>query len=195
MEKSHIEREEGALQEEESTTETAIASQSSDIICKREEAQKNYDAVGSEIEMLEKTLEIKRMEHTKLRGELRMYDSRVVEVRKKYDRQLQRIHDRRSAVNSAKHECEVEETQALMERQTYEERVKVAQQDVARLREWCCRLDAELPIIELVNMSLQVCKSLVDFRFIVLLTWLGIYMYITFVYRYRYRYRYVCVCV
>jgi hypothetical protein len=159
MEKSHIEREESALLEEEQSTESAIASQSGDLLSRREETQNDLDAVGSEIEELERQLQIKRIEQNRLQKELEQMDGRVNEVRKKYDRQLQRIRDRSSAVSLAKAECEVEERQVTAEREAYLRRVRDADDKVLALQEWCGKLDAEIPIVEMVNMSLQMAGS------------------------------------
>ena len=91
LEKKHIDREDESLREEAELTENSIASQSGDMNSRRDETTEQLNIISREIEDLEQQLRMKQAEQRRLRLELEGINSRINDVRRKYDRQLQVI--------------------------------------------------------------------------------------------------------
>jgi hypothetical protein len=124
LEKSHFEREEEALTNELQVTEDAIRTQSGDYQATRELVVISLLSVQSEIRHLELQLVTKRQEETGLMFDLTQVEGKIGDVRKKYERQLQRIQDRSQALAATKYECLEEEHALVKEYEVFSLRIR-----------------------------------------------------------------------
>lgn len=111
LEKSHCDREQHTLDSESGVIEEAIKSQVGDFYAKKETTEVQLFAVQDEIRKLEEVLAQKRLEEAELSKSLKLVDNKIGEVRKKYDRQLHRIQERKDALSRSQRECEMEQEQ------------------------------------------------------------------------------------
>lgn len=110
MEKSHCEREQATLQSESAVVEEAINSQVGDQLEKKKDLEIQSFATQEEIRRLEEHLALKRAEEADINKQIKQIDSKILEVRKKYERQLARIAERRETLYKAQSECAYEES-------------------------------------------------------------------------------------
>eukprot|EP01038_Epipyxis_sp_PR26KG_P010494 gene10494-14105_t len=151
MEKSHIEREEEALSNDIKVTDEAIRSQSGDFYNKRSEIEITVFAVQAEIRQLEEQLALKRNEETRLLKDVQLIDSRINEVKKKYDRQLSRIQDRKEALNITKEECLQEESLLKSEQDSFQNEQKNALHDSMGITKFIKGMEIDLSVLEIVG--------------------------------------------
>jgi len=105
MELQHVSREETTLEEETAVIENAILAQTSDVQRDKEEMDMELMGVTCEVERLEAELVQKKQEQKMLEMNLLVAEGKIREVRRKYDRQLQRISDRSMTIRAASEEC------------------------------------------------------------------------------------------
>jgi hypothetical protein len=155
LEKGHFEREESALSGDSERTEEAIRSQTGDLSERKAELQRAVGGVEEEIRILQEQLAAKLAERSSLSADLDQVEGRIGEVRKKYDRQLQRIADRQAALRQSKQECLDEEgavlaDQAALSAQSARD-IEAAQQ----VREWAASLELDTAVLDafLANLS------------------------------------------
>lgn len=110
LEQKHVEKAEEVLEEELRTTEDAIQSQSGDAVAQETDMAEKLTLVAMEIDALEAQLASKREEEKKLKVEMNAIQSKVFEVRKKYDRQLKNIKERKEVIEINKYECQKEKS-------------------------------------------------------------------------------------
>lgn len=108
METSHCEREQATLQSESAVVEEAINSQVGDQMERKRDLEVQSFAVQEEIRRLEELLAQKRAEEIDIAKQMKQIDTKILEVRKKYERQLARIAERREALSKAQSECAYE---------------------------------------------------------------------------------------
>lgn len=125
---------------------------------RRAETSGQIVQTSKEIEELELLLKMKQAEHRRLRLELEGIDSRINDVRRKYDRQLQRIQDRTEAIESNKLECELEHEMAVTERDRFNADVIAKTKSCEDLRNWLGCLGEELNIASSI-VKATFCKS------------------------------------
>lgn len=163
LEKSHFEREEEALSNELQVTEEAIRTQSGDFQTSREAVELNLLSVQSEIKRLEQQLLVKRQEERSLLLDLTQVETKIGEVRKKYERQLQRIHDRSQALASTKFECLSEERALTIEHEIYLAKIRQVVETRAALTRWTSavgrNLDALLTFIDGIKHNDELLAS------------------------------------
>jgi hypothetical protein len=147
----HLRREEEVVIEESSTIEAAISSQSGKLLDEKSELDVRLMGLDSEIQQLELQLSQKRAEARQVRESLEEVEDRIGDVRKKYDRQLVRIADRRNALNKALSECIKEETSFNAQRDLYEDHKRQLQLTLRRVRNWCLVVDAESSNADIVK--------------------------------------------
>ena len=121
IELSHVEREQATLAEETDVIENAITSQTVDAQKDKEGMEMELMGVNSEVERLEKELALKKQEQKMLEMNLLVAEGKIREVRKKYDRQLQRIADRSATVESSCEECKQEHEAIKVQRLRFTE--------------------------------------------------------------------------
>jgi len=108
LEQKHVEKAEEVLNEELRTTEDAIQAQSGDAVTQEAELNDKLAIVAMEIDALEAQLSLKREEEKKLKIEMTSIQGKVLEIRKKYDRQLKNIKERKDVIETNKYECQKE---------------------------------------------------------------------------------------
>jgi hypothetical protein len=144
LEKNHVEREESVILEESETIEKAIHSQTSQVQEHKDELDMQLLGVSSEIKNLEMLLIAKKEEEKRIRSELVLTESKIDEVRKKYERQLQRIYDRSSAIASAKNECLKEESSIRKDREVFNAREEGINSIRYDIENWLLNMKQEL---------------------------------------------------
>eukprot|EP01033_Poteriospumella_lacustris_P000328 gene328-211_t len=108
MEASHCEREQATLHSESAVVEEAINTQVGDQLERKRDLEVQSFAVQEEIRRLEELLAQKRAEDIDIAKQMKQIDTKILEVRKKYERQLARIAERREALSKAQSECAYE---------------------------------------------------------------------------------------
>lgn len=96
---------------------------------------------------------MKQAEQRRLRLELEGINSRINDVRRKYDRQLQRVADRREVIDANKAECALEEATLEREKQTLESDIAQSLEMRKSLKQWCGTLDSDIAVAELMRMT------------------------------------------
>lgn len=162
LEKSHFEKEETALAEELRVTEDAIKSQSGAVQVKKEEIEISLLSVQGEIKLLEQQLAAKRNEEQQLQKELTLVDTKITEVRKKYERQLQRIQDRSYALAETKRECLAEEAALMQEKEAYARQAQEALDARESFVGWTRSVRDDLQVMDLFVKNTE--KAEEDFR-------------------------------
>jgi hypothetical protein len=108
LERTHVERELATLNEESQVIETLITGQTEALTKSKAGFEDRLHGVLAEIAELELALAAKKAEELELREDLKATSAGITDVRRKYERQLQRIYDRRVAVDAAYSECKIE---------------------------------------------------------------------------------------
>lgn len=124
LEIAQVKREEHSLFEECEITENAIKDQTSLELETKNELAGKIDAVSAEIKELEKVLADKKAEDRKHRAELDAVEARILSVRKKYDRKLSRLEDRKAILAVTQTECIADAAAVALDRKTYEKEVR-----------------------------------------------------------------------
>lgn len=155
LEKGHFEREETALSGDSERTEEAIRSQTGDLSERKEELQRAVGGVEEEIRVLQEQLAAKMAERSSLSADLDQVEGKIGEVRKKYDRQLQRIADRQAALRQSKQECLEEEGAVLADQAALCAQSARDQEAAQQVREWAAALDLDTAVLDafLANLS------------------------------------------
>jgi hypothetical protein len=83
----------------------------------------------------------------RLQRDLTAVEVRLGEVRRKYDRQLQRLQDRKEALATMQAECEQEEEELARQRQSFEQREEERSRRGAKLRRQVAMFQLETTII------------------------------------------------
>jgi hypothetical protein len=105
LEQKHVQREDESLSEEAAVINSHITGQTESLTVTKLSLEARLNTTLGEIAELELALAAKKAEEIELRDELKKTDTGITEVRRKYERQLQRIHDRKNAVAAARDEC------------------------------------------------------------------------------------------
>lgn len=155
LEKGHFEREEQALSGDSERTEEAIRTQTGDLSDKKKELESSMEAVSEEIRILQEQLALKVSAQQLLAADLDRVDGKIGEVRKKYDRQLQRIADRQIALQSSKAECLEEESAVLREQQVLETQAAEASKIKLTAAAWATSLETDLQISDVMLSKLK----------------------------------------
>ena len=88
--------------------------------------------------------------------ELITVDSRLGEVRRKYDRQLQRLQDRKETLRATQNECMQEEAELLTQQNAYDDRVRETRRNIRKMK----RRNSEIRIEEkIVSAVLTILMS------------------------------------
>jgi predicted nucleic acid-binding Zn-ribbon protein len=148
LEKSHFEREEQALSEDSSRTEDAIQSQTGDLGERRDVLQEAIGVVDAEIRALQEQLAAKEKEKGGLTRDLEAVEGKIGEVRKKYDRQLQRIADRQAALQQSKEECLGEERAVLRDQDALQAQTEKERGTATAVRAWTQRIQSDVTLVD-----------------------------------------------
>lgn len=105
MELAHVAREESTLNEETTVIEQAILAQTKAVQEDKIDMDRDLLGVTCEIERLEAELRGKKQEKKMLEMNIEVAEGKIKVVRRKYDRQLQRISDRSMTIRAASEEC------------------------------------------------------------------------------------------
>jgi hypothetical protein len=159
LEKSHIEREEQALEGDTALTESAISSQTGDLGVKKSSLESSKVAIDEEIRVLEEMLAEKVAARAQLTAELDLVDSKIGEVRKKYERQLNRIFDRKAIVQQSKDECLQEEASVMRDKSQLETQAKEGKASLHSLRDWTSTLEADIFVAETLLSNLSTSSN------------------------------------
>jgi chromosome segregation ATPase len=155
MERSGVAREESALEEEKNEIEGVINSQTSEIEKDREDLEMRLMGVTAEIKNLEKLLEQKRREEIELKGELGVVEEKIGVVRKKYDRRLQRIHDRVIDLTSDSEACRKEEEVIQEQRRLFLEDKSFVEKIEKDVDSWLLWMEGEIEITSKLKTALE----------------------------------------
>jgi len=153
LEQKHVEKAEEVLEEELRTTEDAIQAQSGDAVAQEAEMAEKLTLVSMEIDALEAQLAAKREEEKKLKIEMTAIQGKVFEVRKKYDRQLKNIKERKEVIEINKYECHKEKSLLDTERASLDkdiERVSSLVEEMDKQKE---SVTFDIQIIEILQKS------------------------------------------
>ena len=134
MEMEHVKREETTINDETDVIEKAILSQTCDAQKDKEDMERELMGVNSEVERLAAELALKQQEQKMLEMNLLVAEGKIREVRKKFDRQLQRIADRSMTIRAAREECHMDEEAIQAERVHYaseKEKLNVMEKRIA----------------------------------------------------------------
>ena len=155
LEAKHLARDQEALAEEVATTEAAIATQLGGVSEARDALQSQCRALDAEVAALEAALAAKRDEARAAHAELSAAEGAIGDVRRRYDRQLQRIADRRAALDGTSAECEAEAAAMRAERQRLAAEAAAAEAEEQRAAAWRRGLGAELAVGALLGAALD----------------------------------------
>jgi chromosome segregation ATPase len=159
MERSGVAREESALEEEKNEIEGVINSQTSEIEKDREDLEMRLMGVTAEIKNLEKMLEMKRREELELKSELLVVEEKIGVVRKKYDRRLQRIHDRVIDLTSDSEACRKEEEVIQEQRRLFLEDKSFVEKTEKDVDSWLLWMEGEIEITARLKTALENIRS------------------------------------
>lgn len=159
MERSGVAREEAALDEEKREIEAVIMSQTEEVQASKEEMELRLMGVTAEIRSLEKALAEKRQQEKDLKSDLAVVETKIGEVRKKYDRRLQRIHERVVDLNSDSQACKREEDAIQQMRLSYEaDRDKFAKTE-ADIDRWLESVQSEIDVASELRSTLDFVRK------------------------------------
>lgn len=159
LEKGHFQREEEALQGDTERTEEVIRSQTVDLSVKKADLEVSIGMLDDEIRSLQQQLAGKMAEQKQLSNELDHVDGRIGEVRKKYDRQLQRIVDRQCALEQSKRECLQEESAVLLEQRAMEKQVQDSKNSSSSAALWTQALESDVTVADALLRNLTPSKA------------------------------------
>ena len=148
-----VEREEDTLNEESKTTNDAIQAQSGDAHYLKVEIDDKLKVLAVEIEELEAKLLTKRAEERKFKLELASVEAKIGDVNRKYERQLQRISDRKQDIIKNKAECMKEAEALLLEKTSHQNESKIVDNLSELIKEWC---DSIANTVEVTNILDQI---------------------------------------
>jgi hypothetical protein len=154
LEKSNFEREEEALIADTTRIEELMRSQTVDLDKRKADLEVNINVVEIEIQALEEELRKKRSELGSYRDEWNKVTSKLHDSHKKYDRQLQRLADRRSTLFESKNECLTEELALLQERQDVADQERRETDKKQSLLLWVSTLDASVKVAEVFHSKM-----------------------------------------
>lgn len=150
LEKSNFEREEDSLHSDSARIEDAIKSQMGDLCIKKEEISTSMDTVQVEIKVLEEQLAYKRLELLGYQDDFNKLETKIKDIRKKYDRQLQRVTDRKATLNETKAECLSEEKALLEEKSHIENKEQKNIEDKLLTEKWTKLLENDIFIADTI---------------------------------------------
>ena len=159
LEMTHVLREEESLNEEGAVIEAQISHQTETLSVAKTEIESRLHSTLGEIAELELALAAKKAEEVELREELSKTETGISEVRRKYERQLQRIYDRRTAAVNAQKECSQEMLAIKKERDRIEYSLVLFEKNKADNESWLELTNVEMlaisHFVEAVNTSLE----------------------------------------
>ena len=120
LEQLQISQEEESLLDESSKIESLIHGQTEALTVSKVSLESKLHSTLGEIAELELALAAKKAEEIELRSELKSTEAGITDVRRKYERQLQRLYDRKTAVTAAQNECSKEALAIAKDRQQVE---------------------------------------------------------------------------
>lgn len=154
LEKSNFEREEESLTADTTRIEELMRSQTVDLDKRKADLEVNINVVEIEIQALEEELRKKRSELDTYRDEWSKVSSKLHDSHKKYDRQLQRLADRRVTLFESKNECLSEELALLQERQDITDQERRETDKKQSLLLWVSSLDACVKAAEVFHSKM-----------------------------------------
>ena len=162
LEKGHFEREEKALSGDSERTEEAIRTQTGDLSSRKQELESSMDDLSEEIRILQEQLALKLAAQQQLARDLDLVDGKIGEVRKKYDRQLQRISDRQHALQQSKAECLEEESAVLAEQAAMEAQAAEHLRKKQEATAWATSLVADIQVADVLLDKLKPSGALTN---------------------------------
>ena len=118
----------------------------------------SISAISSEIMALERLLVEKRHEERKLRNSLEEVDLRIGGIRKKYQKQLVRIQDKKENLLSSRSELQQEQVSLESERECHRREVQEAEELSRRWDDCCAGIDSSCKHIQLLCDALEYMK-------------------------------------
>ena len=159
MERSGVSREETALEEERLEIESAISAQTEEVQGDKADMEMRLMGVTAEIRNLEKLLAEKRQQEKDLKRDLAIVDNKIDEVRKKYDRRLQRIHERVVDLTSDSDACRKEEDSIRQQRAEFEadrNHIESTRDDIA---DWIDFIQLEIDVTSSLRATLEEVRN------------------------------------
>jgi hypothetical protein len=155
MERSGVAREDASLDEEKNEIEGVINSQTVEIERERENIEMTLMGVTAEIKQLEIKLAQKKKEELELRSGLSVVEEKISVVRKKYERRLQRIHERVIDLTSDSEACRREEEVISQQRKLYLEDKTFVESTEQDVDSWLLWMEGEIEITTRLKTSLE----------------------------------------
>jgi len=155
LEQRHLARDCDALEEESAATEAAIASQLGPAGEARDALKHQCATLDDEVSELERQLAAKRAAAQTAHAELAAAEAAVSDVRKRFDRQLSRIADRRAALDATRRECCQEESSLEADRQRLSAETAAEEKAAREAESWTKVIDAELSVGLLLQAALE----------------------------------------
>lgn len=153
-EKAHIEREGSSLEEDSRSTEESINSQCEGLLTQKDVASEQINFLEMEIDELERQLLANQESRRRLMTELDTLNVRVTDVRKKYERQLNRIAERIRAVEAVRRECEAEDAAIAKDRATFGDKRRKAREQVEQSEQLSATFSSKYQILQIVETAL-----------------------------------------
>lgn len=155
MERSGVAREESALDEERREIEGVILSQTIEVEKDREDIEMKLMGVTAEIKNLEKLLQQKKEQEKELKQQLGVVEEKIGVVRKKYERRLQRIHERVIDLTSDNEACKKEEAIIHEQRKIYNDDKSKVENTEKDIQNWLYWMQNEVEITTRLKSSLD----------------------------------------
>jgi chromosome segregation ATPase len=159
MERAGVAREEAALGEEKQEIEAAISSQTEEVQSDKVEMEMRLMGVSAEIRSLEKQLAEKRQQEKDLKKDLAVVEEKIDAVRKKYDRRLQRIHERVVDLTSDSEACRKEEDTIRQQRAEFEAEKKRVETTRDGVADWIDFIQLERDVTSSLRSTLEEVRA------------------------------------
>lgn len=159
MERAGVLREETSLEEERLEIESTINSQTEEVQQDKAEMEMKLMGVTAEIKNLEKLLAEKRIQENELKKNLGVVETKIEAVRKKYERRLQRIHERVVDLTSDSEACRKEEDSIRQQRAEFEadkSHIEATRNSVA---DWIDFIQVEIDVTSSLRTTLDEVRS------------------------------------
>jgi chromosome segregation ATPase len=155
MEQSGVAREEAALEEEKREIEQVILSQTVEVSKEKEGIDMKLMGLTAEIRNLEKLLAEKKQLEKELKTQLSVVEDKISTVRMKYDRRLQRIHDRVMDLTGDGEACKKEQAVIRTQRQAYNDDRTVVTHTEREVELWLSTMKSEVDIATSMKSALE----------------------------------------
>ena len=149
MEEQHADKERQVIDNELKTTEAAIEQQTGSALKQKQDLECDLLGVSEEITRLEAELKEKIAQRDTILSNLEISEGKINDVRRKYERQLQRIQTRREDVEKTCFECQEERSLLTVATALHEDAVVETRSMQTKLVGWLETMDNEAVVADL----------------------------------------------